>query len=176
MSDTDGKDDLWQRLRELAHAFAVAVYAGRSEELDNMSVILYALDRFPEFRKTAYSAARKRIEDESSRRKRSTIEAGPLLASMKSAIEAHEADPTKVAHAFVTFLSAFPSLYLLAPDAPPMVGNNQDAYDDAVRRVAEEITPTLTDPDAVNPESVIKAAMRALGAKPSWVKDMFQSS
>ena len=45
---------------------------------------------------------------------------------------------------------------------------------EAMERVTNAIAPQLADPDALNAESVVKAAMRALGCHKKYVKNMFR--
>jgi hypothetical protein len=45
---------------------------------------------------------------------------------------------------------------------------------ETVERVTRAIAPKLADPDAPEPQKVIRAAMRALGVDPRYVNDMFQ--
>jgi hypothetical protein len=84
-----------------------------------------------------------------------------------------------VARLIVSSIRVYPALYGRT-QGPPLTGNFLDsgAGDDDVRavveRVREAIAPSLDDPDDAKPESVVKAAMRALGVDPRHVKDMFQ--
>jgi hypothetical protein len=43
-----------------------------------------------------------------------------------------------------------------------------------MERVTNKIAPQLDDLDAVNAESVVRSAMKALGCDPDYVRNMFR--
>ena len=141
-----------------------------------MRAILSSLYSSPEFREAVRAAHHKLFGTgpHTPRRTRG-FEENKLLEAYRIASGRHaEPDPVKVAHHLLLTVAQLPRVYSRAPGAQPLYKSDQAAHDAAVQRVAEAIKPKLVDPDERTPERVIRAAMRALGADPNFVRNMYR--
>ena len=182
MTEPRDTEELWNRLEDLAFAFRRAAerVPGEEddprEELEEMQAILSALYSSEEFRQAVRAAHRKLFGTEGRGSKRTRgFEENKLLEAYRLASGRHaEPDPAKVAHHLLLTVAQLPKVYSRAPGAQPLYKSDQAAHDAAVQRVAEAIKPKLVNPDERTPERVIRAAMRALGADPHFVRNLYR--
>ena len=85
-----------------------------------------------------------------------------------------------VTRAILGLLPLCPQLYGQV-EGPPLTGEIVDLpwddghkYQETMTRVESAIAPKIVDPDSADPEAVVRAAMRALGVDPEYVKNMYR--
>jgi hypothetical protein len=196
-------EEMWARLEDLRVGFERAAASYRSDEMAEMGHILRCLSEAPEFRKTTHASLRSFLERvqgirPGTRREEERI----LLAGMTAALqmapdflgqddsgESTRGSPTyrkavvdMVSLTILGLLPSCPELYgrTTCPPLPATVDLDILAWDDrpkdreTLERLKGAVADKLFDPHSVDPEALVKSAMRALGVEAKYVKHMFR--
>ena len=190
--DRDGKDDpireairegrpaqdMWALLHDLHVGFLRAAVMHECEELAEMGRILGWLQS-PKFRKDTRRLYEEQVREaidqaceaeglpKIRRWARSYDDAFLLGGTMVGLALARR---QSAAPAPIVALSILSHLQL----CPELRDRATCPNGEAMERVTNAIAPKLADPDAVDAESVVKAAMRALGCEKKYVSNMYR--
>ena len=195
-------EDLWARLRDLGSDFHHAATARRSEDLAKMAHVLRWLSEEPEFREAAHSSLRAYLTSklgyrvtarrEEERTLLAGVEAALITApgffdasygnrpSSRSETEDHFLVKV-VTRAILGLLPLCPQLYgqvespALTADITGLPWDDGQEYQEIMTRVETAIAPEMFDPDSADPKALVRAAMRALGVDPDYVKNMYRN-
>jgi hypothetical protein len=170
--------EMWALLHDLHVGFVRAAVTHESEEMAEMGRILGWLQD-PKFRKDTHRLYEEQVRetiDQASeaeglpkirrwtRPYEESFLLGGAMVGLAHAREQSAAPATIVAQSILNHLQLCPKLRsrTTCPDG------------EAMERVTNKIAPQLDDLDAVNAESVVRSAMKALGCDPDYVRNMFR--
>jgi hypothetical protein len=150
---------LLETLDQLAKDLREAAGEEQSEDLYALSQLLVAVRWDERVRNKGLSILRRRLRDD----------AESLRSLIEADIEHPSSNSRLVATSFVRLVRTR-RLYFRMDG----FGTLNTDFEQAVDRVEEKIRPLVFNPDKRTPERVVRAGLRALGADPKWINNLFR--